>query len=419
MRVDVRSGHDRGVTVLDSPPRATRSSRGRVVAGVARGLAEHLRLPVWLVRLVFVVLAFAGGIGLLLYAIFWAVLPLAPESESEPDADERHGADLTRLLGLAALVLGVGLLLSALGVEIVGGAVVPILIAVVGAALVWQQADADQRARWSSTASRAARQTAGSTARAGRWRIIGGLGLVVLGLVGVLVNRTGITAAVQALATALLLGGGLGLVVFPWFYRRSRELAEQRRELIRSEERADIATHVHDSVLQTLTLIQRNASDPREVTRLARLEERALRSWLYAPEGDPTRTFAARLQRDAAEVESAYGATLEVVVVGDGLIDSPISVLLAATRESMVNAAKHGGGSASVYAEVGDEVAEVYVRDRGPGFDPLAVAEDRHGLSESVVGRMERAGGMAEVVSRADVGTEIRLRIPRSAVGPS
>lgn len=420
MRARSMSGDDRDVTVSLAPPRATRSSRGRVVAGVARGLAEHLRLPVWLVRVGFVVLAVGGGIGLVLYAIFWAVLPLAPDIDGESEDVERsRGADLARLLALAALVVGIGLLLSAFGVNIVGGAVLPILVALVGAALVWQQADADQRAEWSSTASRAARRTAGSTARAGRWRVVAGIGLVVLGLIGVLVNRTGATAAVQALATALLLVGGVGLVVFPWFYRRWREQADQRRALIRSEERADIAAHVHDSVLQTLTLIQRSAFDPREVTRLARAQERALRSWLYAPEGDPTRTFAARLQRDAAEVESAYAATLEVVTVGDGPIDAPISALLAATRESMVNAAKHGGGSASVYAEIGDETAEVFVRDRGAGFDPTAVPDDRHGLRESVVGRMERAGGTAEVVSGDAAGTEIRLRIARSAAGPA
>ena len=405
------------MTIAIDTPRATRSSRGRVLAGVARGLAEHLRLPVWLVRVAFVVLTVAGGIGVVLYAIFWAVLPLSHDGDD--DAVESRGADLTRLLALAALVLGVGLLLAAFGFNIVGGVALPVVVAIIGAALVWQQADADQRAEWSSTATRAARETAGSTAQAGRWRIVAGIGLVVLGLVGVLVNRTGAVAAVQALATAVLLVGGIGLVVFPWFYRRWRDQAEQRRALIRSEERADIAAHVHDSVLQTLTLIQRHASDPREVTRLARSEERALRSWLYAPEGDPTRTFAARLQRDAAEVEAAYAATLDVVTVGDADIDPPIAALLAATRESMINAAKHGGGVASVYAEVGDETAEVFIRDRGDGFDLSTVPEDRHGVRDSVIARMERAGGSADVVSTAGSGTEIRLRIARRSEAPS
>jgi signal transduction histidine kinase len=388
-----------------------------MVAGVARGLADHLGLPVWVVRLAFVVLALAGGVGLVLYAAFWAVLPLAPAEEEvgAEDVAEARGTDLTRLLALAALVIGGALLLATLGVDIIGGGIVPIVIALVGAALVWQQADDDQRSEWSATAARAARQTAGSTARAGSWRIVVGIGLVLIGLVGILVSRTGPAQAVTALATALLLLGGVGLVVFPWVYRRWREQGEQRRALIRSEERADIAAHVHDSVLQTLTLIQRNAADPREVTRLARTEERALRSWLYAPEGDPAKTFAARLQRDAAGVESSYAATLDVVTVGDAPIDPSLAALLAATREAMVNAAKHGGGSASVYAEIEDDLAEVFVRDRGAGFDFAAVPEDRHGLRDSVIGRMERAGGRAEVISTVGTGTEVRLRIGRGS----
>ena len=416
MRETHSSMDDRVVSSIAVPPKAFRPARGRMVAGVARGLAEHLRMPVAAVRAGFVVLALAGGIGLVLYAAFWAVLPLAPEAEDDGAGSDTRTADLTRLLALAALVVGVALLLAAMGVDLFGGAVVPIVIALVGAALVWQQADDDQRTRWSATAARAARQTAGSTAQAGRWRVIVGVGLVLLGLVGLLVSRTGPAEAVQALATALLLLAGVGLVAFPWVYRRWREQGDQRRALIRSEERAEIAAHVHDSVLQTLTLIQRHAADPREVARLARAEERALRSWLYAPTGDPERTFAARLARDAAEVETAYSATLEVVVVGDAAIDPALGALLAATREAMVNAARHGGGAASVYAEVGTDMAEVFVRDRGPGFEPAQVPPDRHGLRESVIGRMERNGGEAEVISTVGTGTEIRLRIARSTV---
>ena len=355
-----------------------------MVSGVSIGLARHLRIPTWLVRLTFVILAFAGGIGVVLYAAFWAVLPLQPE---DPDVDPgaARTADTTRLLALAAVTIGVALLMTAAGVNILAGALVPIILAVVGAALIWRQADEEQRDSWSAAASRAARQTAGSTAEAGRWRIAIGVGLVVLGLVALLASRTGPAEALQALATALLLIGGVAVVVFPWVYRRLREQGEQRRALIRSEERAEIAAHVHDSVLQTLTLIQRNADDPAEVTRLARTEERALRSWLYTPTGDPDRTFAAALRRDAADVEATYGATIDVVAVGDAPLDAPVSALLAAAREAMVNAARHGGGQVSVYAEVTDESAEVFVRDRGPGFDVESVPDDRHGLRDSVV----------------------------------
>jgi signal transduction histidine kinase len=400
--------------MTDAAPRATRPTRGRVVSGVSIGLAQHLRIPTWVVRVAFVILAFASGIGVVLYAAFWAVLPLSTE---DPDVDPSaaRSADTTRLLALAAVAIGVVLLLTASGVTIVAGAVVPIILAVVGAALIWRQADEEQRDSWSAAASRAARTTAGTTAGAGRWRIAIGIGLVVLGLVALLASRTGPAEALQALATALLLIGGVAVVVFPWVYRRFREQGEQRRALIRSEERAEIAAHVHDSVLQTLTLIQRNADDPAEVARLARTEERALRSWLYTPTGDPDRTFAAALQRDAADVEATYGATIDVVVVGDAPIDARVAAVVAAAREAMVNAARHGGGQVSVYAEATDDTAEVFVRDRGGGFDPSAVPDDRHGLRESVIGRMERNGGTATVRSTQGAGTEVVLRIPRDA----
>lgn len=400
--------------MTDATPRATRPTRGRVVSGVSIGLAQHLGIPTWLVRTAFVILAFAGGIGVVLYAAFWAVLPLAPE---DPDVDPAaaRAADTTRLLALAAVAIGVALLMTAAGVNVVAGALVPIILAVVGAALIWRQADEEQRDSWSAAASRAARQTAGTTAGAGRWRIAIGVGLVILGLVALLASRTGPAEALQALATALLLIGGVAVVVFPWVYRRFREQDEQRRALIRSEERAEIAAHVHDSVLQTLTLIQRNADDSAEVTRLARTEERALRSWLYTPTGDPDRTFAAALRRDAAEVEATYGATIEVVVVGDAALDAPVAALLAAAREAMVNAARHGGGQVSVYAEVSDDAAEAFVRDRGQGFDVASVPDDRHGLRESVIGRMERNGGSATVRSTPGSGTDVELRLPRRA----
>lgn len=397
-------------------PRATRPTRGRVIAGVARGLAEHLRLPVWLVRVGFVVLALGGGVGIVLYVAFWAVLPQSTESDDVVEDEDASGGALVRLIGLAAVLIGGVLLLSAMGVDVLGSAVIPLVIALVGGALVWQQADDDQRAEWSTTAAQAARRTAGSTARAGRGRILAGLALVTLGIVGLLITRAGPAAAMQSLATAVLLIVGIALVVFPWAHRRWRDQQEQRRALIRSEERADIAAHVHDSVLQTLTLIQRNANDPAEVGRLARTEEHALRAWLYAPEGDPEHSFAARLRVDASEVEQAYGAAFEVVSVGDGPIDAATGALLAATREAMVNVARHGGGQASVYAEIDDDAAEVYVRDRGPGFDLASVPADRHGLRDSVVGRIERNGGTATVISSA-AGTEVRLHMPRAATG--
>lgn len=393
-----------------APPRAVRPLRGRVVAGVALGLAQHLRLPVWLVRLAFVVLAFAGGIGIVLYAALWAVLPLDVHG-TDVDPESARSSDTARLLALAAIVVGFGLLLAALGVDVASGAVLPIIVAVFGAALVWRQTDDEQRDAWSQAAGRAAERTAGTAAQAGRWRIGIGVALVALAVVALVATRTTPVQAAQGLAVALLIVGGVALVVFPWLYRAWREQVAQRRALIRSEERAEIAAHVHDSVLQTLTLIQRFSDDPAEVTRLARTEERNLRAWLYAPVGDPDRTLAAAIERDAATVEADYSATVEVVSVGDAPLDPSLGALVAAVREAMVNAARHGGGQVSVYVECRADLVEVYIRDRGEGFDLDAIPEDRHGVRESIMGRMERNGGSAQL--RVGQGTEVHLRMPR------
>lgn len=391
--------------------RATRPVSGRIAAGVARGLADHLGLPTWLVRAAFVVLAVSGGVGIVLYAALWMTLPIS-ETESDDRPDRDRGADGMRLVLLATAVVGVLLLLAALGVDVLGGMIPPLLLALVGAALVWQQADDTQRSRWASRAGRLAKDTAASTATAGRWRLVVGVTLVGLGGLALLVGRSGPVAAVQALVTALVLMAGVGVVAFPWAYRRYTDQVEQRRALIRETERAELAAHVHDSVLQTLTLIQRNVGDPDQVMRLARAEERALRSWLYTPTGDSERSMSAALQRAAAEVEVSYGATVDVVTVGDAPIDSRVGALVAATREAMVNAARHGGGAVSVFAEVDESVVEVFVRDRGPGFVVDDVPPDRRGVRESIVGRMARNGGTAEIVTAPGAGTQVRLRLP-------
>ena len=386
---------------------------GRSVAGVAAGLAEHLGLSVTLVRAVLVVLALTGGIGFVLYAALWAVLPLDVDPSDER-ATALRGSDTTRLLALAAIAVGAALLLTATGLNIFSRFLVPILVAVFGAALIWRQTDDEQRDAWSSAASRAARQTAGATAAAGQWRILFGAGLVVLAIVGLVASHTTPGQAAQGLAIAVLILSGAALVIFPYVYRRMRQESRERRALIRAEERAEIALHVHDSVLQTLTLIQRNAGDQDEVRRLARTEERTLRSWLYAPTGDPERTFAAAVQHVAADVESTYGAAVEVVTVGDADLDAGLAAIVAACREAIVNAAKHGGHSAAVYAEVDPARANVFVRDRGPGFDPSDIPPDRQGVRKSIIERMERNGGTATIRCVAGTGTEVHLQLSRT-----
>ncbi|HEX4811301.1 MAG TPA: ATP-binding protein, partial [Nonomuraea sp.] len=191
-----------------------------------------------------------------------------------------------------------------------------------------------------------------------------------------------------------------------------KELQLERRERIRQEERAEVAAMVHDSVLHTLTLIQRVAHDPREVTRLARSQERELRNWLYQPAQDADATVAAAVRRIAAEEEDAHGVPIEVVCVGDLDIDAQgrLAAMLKAARQAMVNAAKYSESSSiSVYAEVEGEEVTIFVKDRGKGFDLDAVPLDRMGIRESIIGRMERHGGTARVRTELGEGTEVML----------
>jgi signal transduction histidine kinase len=195
------------------------------------------------------------------------------------------------------------------------------------------------------------------------------------------------------------------------------DLGEERRARIRTEERAEIAAHLHDSVLQTLALIQKQAEAPREVRRLARGQERQLRDWLYGRDlgesGQP-KTVSAAIALASAEVEDTFAISVQQVVVGDCPLDHNLLALVQASREAMVNAAKHAGvAEISVYGEVEPERVNVFVKDRGKGFDPTTVPEDRHGLADSIRGRMARHGGEAKLRTGPDEGTEVHLEMPR------
>jgi signal transduction histidine kinase len=204
--------------------------------------------------------------------------------------------------------------------------------------------------------------------------------------------------------------GGLLVIAAPYLAGLWKELQLERRERIRQEERAEVAAHVHDSVLHTLTLIQRNAHDPREVLRLARSQERELRNWLYQPKQDADTSLAAAVRRVAAEEEDAHGVQFEVVCVGDRPLDARLNAMLQAARQAMVNAAKYSGADVvSVYAEVEPEEVTIFVRDRGKGFDLDRVPPDRMGIRESIIGRMERNGGSARIRTAPGEGTEIML----------
>ena len=384
-------------------PRLYRSSDGRVLAGVARGLADHLGVDVLLVRLAFVLLAAAGGAGVVLYGLFWVFAPQDPYEADEPRNNER---DVTMLLALGSLTVGGLLLLHALGLGLGPRVAVPLVAVGLGVSILWRQADDDARARW--------RAATGTGRSAGALRAVIGATLVLLGAGAILVGPANLDGTAGGLVAALVVAAGLVLVSSPWWVRMARDLSAERSARIREQERAEIAAHVHDSVLHTLTLIQRHVDDPREVARLARAQERELRGWLYRPATDSTQDLGAALEAVAAEVEDDHGIAIEVVVVGDCPLDERLAALRDAAREALVNAAKYAKGAAvSLYAEVEPEQVTVFVRDRGPGFDPDSVPADRLGLRQSVRGRMDRNGGHAVVRSSPGDGTEVQLEMPR------
>ncbi|MGI5165187.1 PspC domain-containing protein [Spirillospora sp. CA-253888] len=377
--------------------RLERRPDGRLVAGVGRGLAVHLGIDVLIVRAAFVLLSVAGGLGFAAYGAFWV---LVPRQDAGARSGLLRGRDWGQLFAYTAVALG----LSALtwGTGVAQAALWPFVIGGIGAAILWQQADRDQRQRWVLPLRH-------------MWlRSVLGLILVIGGIGGFIVRNVDPGQAREVVIAMLIILTGVAVIATPWVVRLWQDLDAERGERIRSQERAELAAHIHDSVLHTLTLIQRNAHDAREVQRLARSQERTLRTWLYEPKADPDQTFAAAMRGIAGEVEDDHGVPMEVVVVGDTALDDRLGSALQAAREAMVNAAKYSGApSVSVYAEVeGDEVA-VFVRDRGKGFDLDQIPDHRMGVRGSIIGRMERHGGKATVRTAPGEGTEVRLEIKK------
>jgi signal transduction histidine kinase len=287
----------------------------------------------------------------------------------------------------------------------------PLLVIGLGVALVWRQADNARKARWVEMSH-------------GKrfWplaRAAAGVALVIAGATGFVVVRGSGSHLAGILQAALAVLVGVALIAGPYLIRLTQDLSAERLMRIRAQERAEVAAHVHDSVLHTLTLIQRNADDGSEVRRLARAQERELRAWLYKPEGtgkDEPETLAESVKKSAAEVEDKHGVPLEVVVVGDCPLDEKLTAQMQAAREAMVNAAKYGGegGAVQVYAEVEGRTVFVSVRDRGPGFDLDSVPDDRMGVRESIIGRMQRHGGTASLRNAPEGGTVVELEMERA-----
>ncbi|GAA4712563.1 PspC domain-containing protein [Nocardioides conyzicola] len=421
-----RATADAGASVPTGTRRAYRDTQEPILGGVAAGLARHLGFPVLWVRAGFVLAALLGGFGIALYAGLWWMLPsdqrfetAAPGIESASRGGRRPGrirrlGDVGPAIALAALGFGGILLLEA----VLGrGAVFwPLVMGIVGVALLWRQADEAQRERWLDGTGRIEpmRVVFGNGGWASYARVAAGVGLIVMALVLYSAHGGSISLARDIIVAALLTVVGLAIVIGPWVYRLAADLSDERAERVRTQERADVAAHLHDSVLQTLALIQKNADDGATVARLARAQERDLRGWLYAGESTDERTVASALRGAAARTEDEYGVSVEVVNVGDCDVDEGLRPIVHATGEAVTNAAKHAGtGKVDVYAEITDGAVDVFVRDRGRGFDLSTVPADRYGVRNSIIDRMQRHGGSAEVRSEPGDGTEVRLHLAR------
>jgi signal transduction histidine kinase/phage shock protein PspC (stress-responsive transcriptional regulator) len=418
--------------------RAYRRAEGRVVSGVAGGIADHLGVSDTVVRLVFITATVFGGSGVLIYAALWFLMPLAVptvpaapglaaatrsglRSEQPRPAAENHKARRGpqrpgQLVALVVVGCGVLLLLQVAGLNFAGKLFWPLIFAGTGLALIWRQADESQRAQWTKASSRipALGVLLGKGGVMSILRVLVGLILISTAVTVFLVQNGRLSMVGDVLIALVLAVVGIGVIAGPWVHRLSRDLTAERNERIRTQERADMAAHLHDSVLQTLALIQKQANDPRAVVKLARSQERELRSWLYDEDDRADKTLAGAAKRVAAEVEDSHGVPVEVVTVGDCDLSEPLASMVRAARESMVNAAKHSGADKiDVFVEVDGDRAEIFVRDRGKGFDTDGVPEDRLGLRHSVMGRMERHGGRATVRSNPETGTEVRLEMDR------
>lgn len=375
-----------------------RSHSDRMISGVAGGIAEELGIRSIYVRAGFVSTSLAGGVGAVAYLLCALLVP-----ERKPDdTREPHRAARTQMVGIGSMYLALMLLLQTVGLWF-GGIVWPTTLVVFGLAIAIDTSGVNYEKSLEGI-------TGTSGGRRSWWLVIVGLVMMVAGLVVVLSSLEDLQA-MGALALALLAAiGGFLIVAGPWLWSLVEDLRTERRARIRSEEKAEMAAHLHDSVLQTLALIQRT-DDPKRMVTLARSQERELRSWLFDEGAADSQTLRGALAEAANRVEEAHDVPVSVVVVGESTLPSDRhTALVGATTEAMMNAAKHSGADrVSVFAEATNGTVEVFVTDQGGGFDLDAVDGDRKGVAESIRGRMQRHGGSAIIDSEIGIGTEVHL----------
>ena len=374
-----------------------RSGTNRVIAGVCAGIGARLGIDATIVRIAFVALALAW-VGVPVYLLAWILLPRSDDRRAEPAGPAPPaGTVARRAAGLALIVLGAVLLARHVGAGLPDAVIWPALCVAFGlGVVVWRV------------------QPAAGVGRAAAVRIATGTLLVALGIGLLAAANLSLSAVRDGLLSAGLVVGGLALILGPWVAVLARDRRDERQRRIRADERAEMAAHLHDSVLQTLALVQRS-DDPARMTALARRQERELRSWLYGDAAEPGEAnLRAAIEHAAGVVEDRHGVVMDVVAVGDAPLDAAMESLVAAAGEAMTNAARWSGCSTvSVYVEATLASVEIFVRDRGVGFAPAAVNGDRHGIRDSIRGRLDRVGGRCEILSSVGHGTEVRLHLVR------
>jgi len=371
-----------------------------VIAGVCGGIGARLDIDATIVRIAMVALALAW-VGLPLYLLAWILLPQAGASVATTESPGLPSPTRTtarRAVGMALIVVGTVLLVRHLGVALPDTVIWPALCVAFGLGVVAWRA-----------------QPEASLDRRAAVRIAAGTILLALGIGAIAATNLSLATVRDGLLSGGLVVGGLALILGPWVAVLARDRRDERQRRIRADERADMAAHLHDSVLQTLALVQRS-DDPARMAALARRQERELRGWLYGSGAEPNPvTVRAAVERVAGVVEDRHGVVMDVVAVGDAPLDTETESLVAAAGEAMTNAARWSGcATVSVFVESTAQGVDVFVRDRGVGFDPGAVDGDSRGIRDSIRGRLDRVGGSCEIISSRDHGTEVRLHLARS-----
>lgn len=400
-----------------------RAADCRLAGGVAAGIANKTGINVTVIRVIFCITTFVSGFGLAVYVLTWLFLP----AEGQPGNIASKAMTDLRGLALAAvtasMLVVVLVIVSVLGIGLLSSLSWPVVLAAAGMVLIWRNADASEQEVMRTLAQPliGVGETRGRTRL--RLRLVVACVMLIGGLT-TLLSVHNVLPLLRPFAGLVLVIGAVVVLLGPWWVRVLKALMMERQARVRAEERTDIAARVHDSVLQTLALIQRRADDPQQVIQLARAQERELRSWLFdgRPPGSMdglASTLAGGIRLIQQDVEAQHGVAVEAVTVGDCEIDEDLSALLAAAREATVNAAKWSGAKVvSLFAEVEPTEVSVFVRDRGHGFDPKGVPDDRKGLAESIRARMTRHGGSATVKSALGEGTEVALTMRRAASQP-